>query len=299
MKKIILTGGKGFFCTRLAKYYKGEYEILSLGKDQLDITQRERVLAILKEFKPDYVIHAAAVAVTDFCNQNPKIAHKINVDGSINVALACKEVSAKTIFISSEQVFNGNKENGPYDEDSKPVPDTVYGQNKLEAEGALKDILDELWILRFSWMFGLPKEGFGITSNIMWDTISAILKEEMIKAPVNEYRGMTYVKEMVENFQKIFNIPYGTYNIGSENELSRYDVVKLIIEELGLSNKLNSLLEKDTEKYKNYNRDIRLNTEKITNEGIIFSTTEEGIKKCIREELLRGNIEKYRNMLKK
>lgn len=290
MKKILFTGGKGFFCTRLQEYYGDKYEILSKSKEDLNVTDYDQVAASINEFKPDYVIHAAAIAVTNFCNEHPEIAHKVNVEGSVNVGKACESVGAKMVFISSEQIFNGNRESGPYEETHKAVPDTVYGQNKLEAEELLKEIIDELFIVRFTWMFGLPKKDYGITSNIMWDTISAILKNEKITAPVYEYRGMTYVNEMIENFQKIFDIPYGTYHLGSRNDLSRYEVVKLIIEELGLGYKLDDLLEGDFEKYKENPRDIRLNTDKAASHGIIFSTTQDAIKKCIMEEI-KGNLE--------
>lgn len=297
MKKIIFTGGKGFFCTRLAEYYKHKYQILSLGKDELNVTDKERVISVFKEFRPDYVLHAGAIALTDYCNKHPEIAHKINVEGAANVAEAAKEVKAKIVFASSEQVFNGNKERGPYDENHKAVPNTVYGENKLEAEELIKKITDEVWILRFTWMFGMPKENYAVTSNIMWDTISSVLREEKIKAPVNEYRGMTYVNEMIENFEKVFDIPYGTYHMGSRNDLNRYEVVKLIIEELGIKNDVHKFLEADTEKYKDNIRDIRLNTEKISKYNIKFLSTEEAVKRCINEEIC-GDIEKYRSMLK-
>lgn len=287
MEKILMTGGKGFFCTRLSNFYKDKYEILALGREELDIVDSDKVLRKFKEFKPDYVVHAAAIAVTDFCDKHPKVARKINVDGAVNVAKACKEVNAKLIFISSEQVFNGNVERGPYDENSIPNPNTVYGQNKLEAEELLKDIIDELWILRFTWQFGLPERGFKTSSNILWGTIESIIKGEKIKAPVNEYRGMTYVYEMIEQFDKVFSIPYGTYHVGSRNDLSRYDVVKLIIKEMGLEHRIDDILEADTEKYKDNPRDIRVNTEKISKYGITFGTTEEGIKRCLNEYKLK------------
>jgi dTDP-4-dehydrorhamnose reductase len=285
MKKILLTGGNGFFSTRFADFYKDKYEILSVGKNDLDVQDADKVIKVFRGFKPDYVIHAAAIAVTDFCNKHPEIAHDINVKGAVNVGKACKEVGAKMIFISTEQVFNGNMEKGPYDEQHTAVPDTVYGQNKLEAEGLLKEMLEELWILRFTWLFGLPIEGCKVSANIVWNTLESILKGEKIVAPTNEYRGMTYIRKLLENFDKVFDIPYGTYHIGSENALNRYEIVHLIIEELGIGSKLNVLLEADTEKYKENPRDVRLDTGKIYSLGIKFGTTKEGIKRCIKEEV--------------
>lgn len=283
MKKILLTGGLGFFCTRFFDRYKNEYEILSTDKDDLNITDEEKVFEAFEKFRPDYVIHAAAIAVTDFCNKNPEIARKINVEGAVNVAKACKKYNSKLIFISTEQVFNGNKESGPYTEEDIPVPNTVYGQNKLEAEKLLKDILDELWIVRFTWLFGLSDRNKGIASNILWETITSIIKGEKIYASPYEFRGMTYVYDMIENIIKVFDIPYGTYHIGSTNDMSRYDVVKHILAEMGLEERIDEILVKDEQKYKDAPRDVRLSTEKIKKYGIEFLTTKEAISKCIKE----------------
>ena len=283
MEKILLTGGNGFFCTRFAQRYQNTYEILSANTSMLDVTNEAQVNETIKNFNPDYVIHAAAKASTDFCNENPEIAYKINVTGAVNVAKACKKMHSKMIFISSEQVFNGNTNGGPYTEDITPCPDTVYGKNKLEAEGLLKEILDELWIVRFTWLFGMPERNCGMSPNILWGTLTDILKGKKIKATPNEYRGLTYVHEVIDQFPMIFEIPYGTYHIGSHNSLNRYNICSLIIKEIGLEDKTDELLEKDLEKYKIHTRDIRLCTDKIRNYGLNFSESSDGIKKCIKE----------------
>lgn len=287
MKKILITGGNGFFASRLSKYYNNKYEIHALGKQDLNITDENNVMGTFEKFRPDYVIHTAAIAVTDFCNKHPEIAHEINVQGAVNVANGCKKVNAKMIFMSTEQIFNGNEESGPYDEESKAVPDTEYGRNKLEAEGLLKNILDELWVLRFTWMFGAPERALSINANIIWDTVKDILKGQKIKAPIHEYRGMTYIQDVIESFDKIFEIPYGIYHIGSMNDLSRFEVVKLIIEEMGLANRMDEILIKDKEKYKNHARDVRLNTNKLSEAGISFTSTEDAIRRCISDYSLK------------
>lgn len=109
-KRILITGAGGFFGTRFINRYSNEFDIKGTDVAQLDITDADAVSAMFDEFKPDFVIHAAAIAVTDFCNQHPDVAHKVNVQGAINVANACKAIGAKLVFISTEQVFNGNPE---------------------------------------------------------------------------------------------------------------------------------------------------------------------------------------------
>lgn len=282
-KKILLTGGKGFFCSRLADYYKNQYDFIIAGKEELDITDKEAVYRMTERTKPDIIVHAGAVAVTDFCNKNPEIAHKINVDAAVTIGKAAKQNGAKMVFLSSEQIFNGNQNDGPFSEEDKAVPNTVYGENKLEAEQLLKGILDELWIVRFTWMFGLPERGKTMSNGILWETMSKLMHQETIIASKREFRGMTYVYEMIENFPKLFDAPYGIYHLGSTNNDSRYDIVKFILEELGFSDSLSDYLKEDTEKYMDSNRDVRLNTAKAEAVGMHWSNTKEALRKCIQE----------------
>lgn len=279
--KILLTGGKGFFCSRLAEYYKDQYEFVITDKEELDITDEAAVYRCVDENKPDIIIHAGAVAVTDFCNQHPEVANRINVDAAVTMGKAAKKAGAKMVFISSEQVFNGNKNPGPFTEEDEAVPNTVYGENKLEAEKLLKEILDELWIVRFTWMFGFPEKGKNMSNGILWDTMTKLMRQEQIVASKREFRGMTYVYEMIENFPKLFEAPYGTYHLGSVNNESRYEIVKAIIEEMGMGDCLEQVLAEDTVKYLDSNRDVRLDTSKAESFGMHWSETRAALKKCL------------------
>ncbi|HDM8196697.1 SDR family oxidoreductase [Vibrio harveyi] len=279
-KKILITGARGFFGTRFINRYRNEFDILGLDVEQLDITNKSAVDTTFAEFKPDFVIHAAAIAVTDFCNQHPDIAHKVNVQGAINVANACKANGSKLVFISTEQVFNGNIEAGPYSEQDTPVPDTVYGQNKLEAEGELRSILEDMWILRFTWLFGLPERNTTINPNVVWNAIQALTNGEVMQERRNEFRGLTYVHELIEQFPKIFTIPYGTYHTGANNPASRYEIAEHILTELGQQSRLDHLLQvNDARK----TRDVRLNTNKLAGQGVVFTESKAAITKCLQE----------------
>ncbi|NOY07667.1 MAG: NAD(P)-dependent oxidoreductase [Spirochaetes bacterium] len=283
MKKILLTGGNGFFGTRFTRHYNNLFQILSTDVSDLNILNKSDVNTAMRIFKPDIVIHAAAVALTDYCNKNPEKCREINVTGALNVAEACKKNRAKLIFLSSEQVYNGNTNRGPFTETDTPHPDTIYGENKLEAENLLKKTLEELWILRFTWMFGVPQKGLPVVNNILWDTVKSIMAGRTIHAPVNEYRGLTNIDKLIDRFYKIFELPFGTYHVGSANNISRYKIVKLIFKELGLEERTGELLIEDTEKYKDNPRDVRLNTEKLKKHGIIFKDSAVSLKECIRD----------------
>lgn len=283
MNKILLTGGKGFFCSRFAKCYNNDFDIIAVGRQDFDVSNESAVRLFVDKHKPDIVIHGAALVNTDFCNNNPKIAHEVNVVGAVNIAKACKENETKLVFISTEQVFNGNIDPGPYSEDTTPKPNTVYGQNKLEAENIIKDMYEKVWIVRFAWMFGMPQIGCGMSGNIMWDTIKAMIKNEKIYASPNEYRSVTYVEDMIKNTEKLLDIPYGTYHFSAHNELSRYETIKHMLKQMGLSNRIEELLVKDEQKYSDYVRDARLNSNKLDEYKINFEDSICAISRCIKD----------------
>ncbi len=289
MKRVLLTGGNGFIGTRFKATHNHRFDILSTDVSELNILEKDKVMDALKLFKPDYVIHAAAIALTDFCNRHPEKCREINVTGALNMAEACREIGAKMIFLSTEQVFNGNPEGGPYRETDTPVPDTMYGKNKYEAEGHLRKELEDLIILRFTWMFGVPERFRPVVNNIFWDTVKSIWKGESMKVPCNEYRGLTYVNEMMDQFHSIMDLDPGTYHVGAKNDLNRYEVVRLIFKELGLEHRIDELVIRDDQKYSGHPRDARLDTSLIQSRGIKFSETPDGIRKCIKEYNLKLN----------
>ena len=279
MKKILITGAKGFFGARFWKAYQGKYDVCGTDKDDTDITDEKAIAQLITQFKPDYIIHTAAIPVTNFCNEHPDAAHKINVDGALNVARAAKTVHAKMVLLSTEQIFNGNSEKGPYNENVVPVPDTVYGLNKVEAEKKVKEILDELWVLRFTWLYGLPERGCGMNPNILWNSVQIALKGEAVQITDNEFRGYTYVYDVIDQFEKLFDLPYDTYHVGSRNDLSRYEMTCHIFRELGLASRIDDLLVKTHGPY----RDDRLDTGKIQSLGFHFEESALSLSRSIRE----------------
>ena len=107
MKKILITGATGFLGSRLALYYKDKYELLLPTHGELNVSREEAVMAYMEESRPDIVIHCAALINTWYCEQHPEDSHRVNVQGTVKLAKACKNIGAKLIFMSSDQVYNG------------------------------------------------------------------------------------------------------------------------------------------------------------------------------------------------
>ena len=285
MKKIVITGGSGFVGSRFKKMWQEKYEILALSSRDLDVTDQAAIDRFMDEKKPDYVIHAAGIPSQQFCTEHPEKAHAVNVDGALYMAEACKRTGAKMVFTSTEQLFNGSPEPGPYTEESKPYPDTIYGQNKLEVEEKLPEIFSDYWVVRFTWIFGLPEKDCAEGTNILWDTMKSLMKNQPIKTSEYEFRGMTDVDEICVNLDKLFSLPYGTYHFGSTNNDGRYEIVRYIMEKLGIGEgRIKEMLIADNSKYyEGHIRELRLDNTKAKEAGIEFLPTKEGIDRCLRK----------------
>lgn len=284
MKKIVITGGSGFVGSRFKKMYEHKYDIKALSSRDLDVSNQKAVDDFMDKEKPDYVFHFAGLANQQYCIDHPDQAYAVNVLGTVYLAKACQRLNAKMVFSSTEQLFNGSQEQGPYNEESQPVPNTVYGQNKWEAEQKLPDILKECWIVRFTWIFGLPEKDCAGGSNILMDTLKSILYNEPIHVSQYEFRGMSDVDEICQNLVKLLELPYGTYHMGSTNNNSRYDIVQYIMEEIGLSeDRIRELLIADNSKYnENCWRELRLDNTKAKKAGMEFTDTKEAIHRCLK-----------------
>lgn len=187
------------------------------------------------------------------------------------------------VFSSSNQVYSGNKKEGPYSEEIIIEPNTIYAQSKYNAENEIKNILDNYYNLRLTWLFSMPERNKKVNTNIITNILNSTLKKQPINLSINEFRGMTYVYEVIENFEKLIEIPFGNYNYGSENNLSTYEIGKKVLENIGLENRIEEIIIKDTERFKDKKRDLRISNSKLKKLNINFSDTEEAVQRCIKE----------------
>lgn len=284
--KIAVTGASGFLNSRLINYFKLNHplcEMIPLRRQDIRMSAQETA-RVIKQIHPDIIIHGAAMTATADCEKDPELAYTVNVASSLNLAKAANEVKAKLVFFSSEQVFNGNPEEGPYTEESKAIPSTVYGKTKLEAESLLKNEIENLWILRFSWLCGFPERNLPVGSNLLWNVIKIALNAKSGKMPVHEYRGITYVYDIIDHFSKVFELPYGTYHFGSVNNESTYKTAIFILKCLGLEEeRIRQILLPDRDKYRECKRDLLLSYTKIKKAGIPIVTSQESIERAVSE----------------
>lgn len=275
--KLLVTGGTGFLGRRTATYFKSlDWEVFAPGHSALDITEAGSVLAWFRENRPEAVIHTAAVSDTGLCQQKPEWSEKINVLGCVNLAKACREVGAKLVMCSSDQVYSGSSVSGPHRESEVLTPNTVYGAQKFRAEQQCLEILPETVCLRLSWMYAresLPGE-HGHFLTILRTALDT--DSQPLVWPFHDRRGLSDVEHVVRNLPAAMKLPGGCWNFGCENDSNTYVTVRAVLEDLGMESAL-VRLKPNMEAFADRPRDISMDLSRLKSAGISFPTTREAL----------------------
>lgn len=203
---------------------------------QMDITDKEAVFKVIEELRPDAVIHCAAWTAVDLAEDEDKKekVRLINAVGTENIALACKKIDAKMMYISTDYVFDGQGIK-PWDPDCKDFkPLNVYGQSKLEGELAVSSILDKYFIVRIAWVFGLNGKNFIKTMINVGKTHDEVrVVNDQIGTPTYTYDLARLLVDM------ILTEKYGYYHATNEGGyISWYDFCVEFYKQYGLKTKV-------------------------------------------------------------
>ena len=201
----------------------------------LDITDEQAVFNYITEIKPTAVVHCAAYTAVDKAEDNIELCTKVNVDGTRNIANACKEIDAKMMYISTDYVFPGDGETA-YEVTDKTGPKGLYGKTKLDGEIAVKDLIKNHFIVRISWVFG-------INGNNFINTMLRLGKEKESLNVVNDQIGSpTFTADLAPLLcDMIVSTQYGTYHATNEGFCSWADFATFIMKEAGLDCVVNGI----------------------------------------------------------
>ncbi|TDT52016.1 dTDP-4-dehydrorhamnose reductase [Fonticella tunisiensis] len=229
--KILVTGSKGQLGYEIINMVEDD-EVVGIDKDDLDITDINKTYELIKEIKPDVVIHCAAYTNVDGAERDIDMAYKVNVIGAQNIASACLNVNSKMVYVSTDFVFDGTK-NEPYIEFDIPNPLSVYGKSKLAGELIVKDILSKHFIVRTAWLYG--KNG-----NNFVKTMLKLSKEKDVIKVVNDQWGTP--TSTVDLSRAILDLiktdAYGTYHGSNKGQTTWYEFTKKIFEISGINTRI-------------------------------------------------------------
>jgi dTDP-4-dehydrorhamnose reductase len=224
--KIIIIGSTGQLGTDLMKTLKHKHEVIGLTHQDIEVTDYNSCL-ILKKHHPDVIINTAAFHKTDQCEEEPLKTFSVNALGTRNVATISKEIGATTIFISTDYVFDGSK-NEPYKEDDTPNPINTYGISKLAGELYTKQN-PKHYIIRLASLFGVAGAS-GKGGNFVETMITKAKKNETIRVVDDMWMSPTYTKDAATTIKKIMELklPFGTYHAANRGYCTWFQFAKEI-----------------------------------------------------------------------
>jgi dTDP-4-dehydrorhamnose reductase len=250
--KILVTGANGllggFLVPELASH---GHTVLAtgIGKSRLpaspedhqvrylpmDITDAMEVFEVIGEFRPDCIIHAAAVTQADDCEKDPIRCWQVNVTATRFILSAARECSARLIYISTDFVFDGRE--GPYDEQAEPAPVNYYGSSKLQAEKAVMQGGIPWNIVRTVLVYG-HSDNVARSSLMSW-VASKLSKGERIRVVSDQVRTPTYAGDLAKGIRLLLEKGGdGIFHISGEDVLTPYQMAIMTAEYLDLDTSL-------------------------------------------------------------
>lgn len=228
MEKILVTGSNGMLGQDLVPILEDEgYDVIETTRNTLDITDFKKVEETLKNYKPDYVIHCAAYTNVDGAEAEQELAAKINASGTENLAKICAKYDITLVYISTDYVFDGKKQE-PYLPYDKTNPLNTYGKTKLEGEKAVQKYCKKYYITRTSWLYGHHGKNFVETMISLADKPELKVVDDQIGCPTWTVEFSNGIAKLLEEKPE-----YGIYHICGSGETSWYGFAKEIFKLIG------------------------------------------------------------------
>lgn len=248
-------------------------EVYAPTSAEMNILDKDRVEEIITTLNPDYIFHCAAYTAVDTAEEECDKCYNINVLGTANIVAAAKQTNAKVIYISTDYVFDGQKEGEYYPEDEcKPI--NVYGYTKYQGEREVINQLHNYLIARISWTFGINGKNF----------IKTMLRlaengRKEISVVCDQIGSPSYtvdiVKALVELKEEI-----GIYHITNEDFCSWYELAKFIFAESGYAIEVHPIISKEYNAKAKRPLNSKLNKGKIKNK---LPHWKDGVKRFLKE----------------
>lgn len=239
--RILITGAGGFIAGSLLKQAPLGWDIHAQTRG-MPIWTRERLFwwradpidaaamaGVLEKAQPSAILHTAALANIDYCQQHPEEAEAVNVEVTRSLALYAARSGAKLVFLSTDNVFDG--ERGMYREEDPPFPIHCYGETKARAEELIRALPNGV-VARVAVVTGLPVLGRG-NSFLGW-MLKRLDAGEEVGAPENEIRttidAVTVARALLELAENDFA---GVIHLAGNDRINRFEMVRRIAQRLG------------------------------------------------------------------
>lgn len=216
-----------------------EENILALGREEMDITNQEQVNSVINNFKPNVIFHCAAWTAVDKAEDMVEEATKVNVDGTRNIVEASINIGAKIVYLSTDYVFDGQKD-GIYVPEDETNPQNIYGKTKYLGEKEVEKNPNH-FIARTSWVFGINGKNFVKTM------LNLSKNHEELNVVDDQIGSPTYTVDLAHILYELSQTDnYGTYHVTNEEFCSWAEFAEYIFKINDIKTKINRVT---TEEY--------------------------------------------------
>lgn len=221
--KYLITGAKGQLGYDIVRELekRDRFDYLALDSTEMDITDHDKVMQVVTDYKPDVIFHCAAWTAVDKAEEERELCEKVNVLGCANMTEASLAVEAKIFYMSTDYVFDGKKD-GEYLPEDAVNPCSVYGMTKYQGEEEVRRN-PKHYITRISWVFGINGKNFVKTMLQLAENHSVLnVVDDQIGSPTYTVDLAKILVDMSDEEK------YGTYHITNDGYCSWADFAEYI-----------------------------------------------------------------------
>ena len=285
--RIFITGGSGLLGQYLNLVLSKEHEILTLYNTKLgncfkynsvqaDITDYKKIESLLIEFKPNIIIHTAAISSVQIAGKLPsKFVFEVNVNATGNIAELSSAIKAKLIYSSTDLVYAGYRES-MIKEDGKLIPASFYAETKLMGEEKIRTISNDYIILRTGLLYGFGSYGSTNYFNYMFQNLK---NNHPIKLFYDQYRtplSLWEAARIINNLLKL-KIKNEIFNYGGKERVSRLELGERLCKIARLDSSLLQRISMYDVPDVPDAADVSMNTDKLQSLGIKLKSVDESL----------------------